>query len=349
MLSKGRVPHCLATTAMGLLLTVAISIIGSAQDRLEGHAEDLAKACKSKSGTWLETYWECEYADSHWCVATGGRFDECASACRHSPESATVCTMQCVPTCVFSEKGTSPDGESPANCAFLIEGEPVRLRDGKVDQVPASGSTKKIKTIIFDDRTKGDLVGGGHDDVVVLLLQDSGGSGSFYYVAAALKTGNGYKGTNAIFMGDRIAPPTVEIHGHTIVVNYAERYPWQEFATKPSIRRSRFFFVEKGELKEKPFALLSANTATTLAIQDWGRCARDSNARLTANVIDGKGGVWYVEALCDERADTSVKVERKIAQARYKDGVWSLGDILLHQYKCQPNHGHEDFSTENCQ
>src|SRR5271169_4156949 len=77
---------------VGVLLTVLISTIVIAQ---ESQTAGLAKACQSKSGTWMEKYQECEYADREWCAATGGRLDECASACRHNPDPAGPCTMQC--------------------------------------------------------------------------------------------------------------------------------------------------------------------------------------------------------------------------------------------------------------
>jgi len=110
MLSKNRVSLCQLTTVLCLVLTLAISTRGIAQEPGESHAKQLAEACKSNGGTWLESYQECEYVAPEWCASTGGRFDECASACRHNPEPATVCTMQCVPVCVFSEKKTKPDG-----------------------------------------------------------------------------------------------------------------------------------------------------------------------------------------------------------------------------------------------
>lgn len=111
MLTKNR--GCLGSVAkiVGFFLTLAISTMGVAQ---EGRMDDLAKACQSKNGTWLEKYSECEYADGQWCTATGGRFDECASACRHNPGPATPCTMQCVPLCVFPPKETKPDTASPS-------------------------------------------------------------------------------------------------------------------------------------------------------------------------------------------------------------------------------------------
>lgn len=101
-----RLHICSIATVLGLLLTVGISTIGAAQ---EGRTAELAKTCQSKSGTWSERYRECEYVDRQWCATAGGRFEECASACRHNPDPATGCTMQCIPLCIFSDEGKKPD------------------------------------------------------------------------------------------------------------------------------------------------------------------------------------------------------------------------------------------------
>jgi hypothetical protein len=108
MVSKSRVLLCPAATVMDVVLTALISTTGIAQEHREWHAEELGKACENNYGTWLQSYWECEYADRRWCAESGGRFEECGSACRHSPDPVTICTLQCVPVCIFSEKETNP-------------------------------------------------------------------------------------------------------------------------------------------------------------------------------------------------------------------------------------------------
>jgi hypothetical protein len=106
MLHKNQVPSWLVAMAMAIVLAAVILVIGITEEHQERHKEALAKACKNSSGTWLDKYWECEYVDKQWCATTGGRFDECGSACRHSADPTTLCTMQCVPVCVFSYKRT---------------------------------------------------------------------------------------------------------------------------------------------------------------------------------------------------------------------------------------------------
>jgi len=109
MLSRKRVLLWQAAVVMALVLTASISISCLTQKHKDISTDELAKACKTKNGTWLESYRECEYVDPEWCSAKGGQFDECASACRHNAHPATPCTMQCVPLCIFGSRGTKSD------------------------------------------------------------------------------------------------------------------------------------------------------------------------------------------------------------------------------------------------
>ena len=58
---------------------------------------DHSSICTELGGNYIAEHEECEYISSQGCQDMGGRFDQCASACRHSP--GDVCTMQCVPVC----------------------------------------------------------------------------------------------------------------------------------------------------------------------------------------------------------------------------------------------------------
>jgi len=82
------------------------------------------------------------------------------------------------------------------------------------------------------------------------LTQDNGGSGTFYYIVAALLTDFGYRGTNALLLGDRIAPQSTEINNSIITVNYADRTPGEPFTTEPSVGVSRNFRIDAGSLIE---------------------------------------------------------------------------------------------------
>lgn len=57
-------------------------------------------ACQADQGNWLEEHQECEFMSEQSCSALGGKFDACASGCRHDSE-AMVCVLMCVPVCSF--------------------------------------------------------------------------------------------------------------------------------------------------------------------------------------------------------------------------------------------------------
>jgi hypothetical protein len=59
-----------------------------------------ASMCTDKGGQWSSAFKECTGIDSAACSAIGGKFNECASACRNDPQ-AQMCTMQCVQVCDF--------------------------------------------------------------------------------------------------------------------------------------------------------------------------------------------------------------------------------------------------------
>jgi len=126
------------------------------------------------------------------------------------------------------------------NTTYMIEGQPVILVNGRAETAAASGSASKIVTQYFGNEAIGDLNGDGTPDIAFLLSQNSGGSGTFYYAVAALKTASGYTGTNAVLLGDRIAPQTTEIREGRLIVNYVERAPGEPMTTRPSLGVSKY-------------------------------------------------------------------------------------------------------------
>jgi hypothetical protein len=66
----------------------------------------------------------------------------------------------------------------------------------------------------------------------------------------ALNTENGYVGTDGYFLGDRIAPQTVEKsqdarHKDVIVVNYAERGEGEAMTAQPSVNKNVYLKLDK--------------------------------------------------------------------------------------------------------
>lgn len=124
------------------------------------------------------------------------------------------------------------------NATYMIEGKTVKLVNGTQEEPLAPGSATKLVTQYFGNEAFGDLNGDGREDAVFLVTQNSGGSGTFFYVLAALNKEEGYFGSQAILLGDRIAPQTTEIKDGVVSVNYADRAPSESFAVAPSVGKT---------------------------------------------------------------------------------------------------------------
>jgi len=119
---------------------------------------------------------------------------------------------------------------------YQVEGQPVKL----------GGTTQ-----FFGNEARGDLNGDGAPDVAFLLTQQPGGSGTFYYVAVALAHADGtFTGTNAVLLGDRIAPQSTEIRDGQLIVNYADRNPGEPMTTQPSVGVSKYLHINGTKLEE---------------------------------------------------------------------------------------------------
>ena len=133
--------------------------------------------------------------------------------------------------------------KDPQNATYIIEGRDVTLIDG---------TSQDGNTTIFDTPAVGDLNGDGVKDAGVILIVSGSGSGTFYYAATALNntTDYIYEGTNALLLGDRIAPQTKSINNEVYTVNYADRAEGEPMSTQPSVGVSKYFKVNGSTLIE---------------------------------------------------------------------------------------------------
>lgn len=164
------------------------------------------------------------------------------------------------------------------NAEYVIDGQRVKLHDGVAETASAPGSASKITTRYFGNEVTTDLDGDDRDDVVFLLAQESGGSGIFFYIVAALGAEDGYVGSQAYLLGDRIAPQTTEIsqnprHQNVIVVNYAERAPGEPMSAQPSISKSVLLKLDPDTLQfgvvERDFEGEADPSRMSLTMKDW--------------------------------------------------------------------------------
>lgn len=138
------------------------------------------------------------------------------------------------------------------NISCVINGEVFNLKNGLAIKDVSPNSVTKNTLRFFGEPVYGDLNDDGEEDAAVLLSNDQGGSGIFYYAVLAIKNGDTYKSTNTLFLGDRIAPQTVNIINGRAVYNYAERKFDEPMTARPSIGKSLWVHYDKknGEIGE---------------------------------------------------------------------------------------------------
>lgn len=149
-------------------------------------------------------------------------------------------------TAYFMNRGAG----SHKDATYAIEGQSVTLKNGLAETAGPDGSASKIITTYFGNEARFDFDGDGREDVAFLLTQSRGGSGTFFYVVAALNTSKGYFGSQAVLLGDRIAPQSTNLDkGGIIVVNYADRAPGEAFTVQPSIGKSIWLLLDPQTMK----------------------------------------------------------------------------------------------------
>lgn len=162
------------------------------------------------------------------------------------------------------------------NAEYIIDGRSVKLVDGLLEEEEAPGSASKKITRYFGNDLVIDLNDDDRDDVVFLLTQETGGSGVFYYVAAALNTESGYQGSQALLIGDRIAPqPINKDEGKIVIVNFVEREAGEPYTVAPSVGKSLWLKFDAdtnqfGEVVQNFEGEASADVMTlTMKTWDW--------------------------------------------------------------------------------
>jgi hypothetical protein len=159
---------------------------------------------------------------------------------------------------VFIHKNTqSPSGQSSfdaKNSNFVIDSRTITLVNGVsiVPSVPNSASMNTTR--YFGNEDTDDLNGDGLSDSAYLVTENTGGSGLFYYAVVALQTSTGYVTTNAVYIGDRIAPQSTEIHSDTkeLYINYADRKKDEPMTAKTTIGTTLILKVTSSGVLSEP-------------------------------------------------------------------------------------------------
>ncbi|MFZ2523504.1 MAG: META domain-containing protein [Minisyncoccia bacterium] len=130
------------------------------------------------------------------------------------------------------------DTPSVKNITVKIGNDTFNLVNGKAEIAVAPNSSTKNILMLFGEPVMGDLDGDKDTDAAMLYANNPGGSGTFYYAVLAINNGGTYTATNAMLLGDRIAPQTVEIRDGRAVYNFTERKAGESFAVQPSLGKS---------------------------------------------------------------------------------------------------------------
>lgn len=147
---------------------------------------------------------------------------------------------------IHQEKAADPVASlGYKNATYVITGQVVALANGFAETELVANSASTVITRYFGNELFKDLNDDGADDAVFLLTQETGGSGRFFYVVAALNTENGYVGSQALLLGDRITPQNTESGpGKHVRVTFFERGLDEPMTVPPSIGKSLHLILD---------------------------------------------------------------------------------------------------------
>jgi len=159
------------------------------------------------------------------------------------------------------------------NMSYTVDGEIFILQNGKAEKEYTSDSATKNTLSIFGQPLYADLDKDGDEDAALLLVNDPGGSGTFYYAVLAINNGNASFTTNALLLGDRIAPQTMGIDEGHALFNYVERKAGEPITTRPSMGKSLWiqYDSQTGQIGEwvKDFEGEADPARMTLGMKTW--------------------------------------------------------------------------------
>ncbi|MBI1974712.1 MAG: hypothetical protein HYS51_02635 [Candidatus Zambryskibacteria bacterium] len=146
-----------------------------------------------------------------------------------------------IPRLDFNKPNTQESFKpNPSNATFAFEDGLITLSGGKSEEVT-----------LLDKLAYGDINTDYKTDAAMFLSQSSGGTGIFIYLATFVSGPLNYKGSNAVFLGDRISLQNISIKNGVITVEYLDRKPDEGFAAEPTIPVSKQFVFRNGILEEK--------------------------------------------------------------------------------------------------
>ncbi|MDB5193996.1 MAG: hypothetical protein JWN50_10 [Parcubacteria group bacterium] len=144
-------------------------------------------------------------------------------------------------TTVINSNPTTSGHPDASNATFTFEDGQVTLSKGTFTAPTDPDSGTAVETDLSNTFGYGDLNADGKEDVVVILVQSGAGSGTFFNIAAYVSGPISYKGTNAVFVGDRIVPKSISIKNKTITLTYLDRNPDEPMAADPTVLSTKTY------------------------------------------------------------------------------------------------------------
>ena len=148
----------------------------------------------------------------------------------------------------FTDGGDIVPASPPAavsDVTVTIDDQKFTMSNGVAETPSASGSALKNTIRLVGEPVMGDADGDGDLDAALMIQNDPGGSGTFYYAVVALDNGGVYRASNALLLGDRIEPQTVEFTDGRFAYTYAERRAGEPMVAYPSIAKTVLIAVNK--------------------------------------------------------------------------------------------------------
>lgn len=138
------------------------------------------------------------------------------------------------------------------NATFDFGDGQVTLENGTAFSAVGGDAFVQTETTLTDKIAYGDINDDKKSDAVVILTQNSGGSGTFVYIAGYVSGNVQYKGSNAVFIGDRVSPQTLSIDSNGgITLTYLDRRSDEPMAAAPTVSATKHFAYRNGKLIEQ--------------------------------------------------------------------------------------------------
>ena len=151
---------------------------------------------------------------------------------------AAVALLVFVMRSTLDRQGPQANPPSAKDLTVTIDQQTFTMKDGFAEMESAPGSAAKNTLHVVGEPVTADVSGDGKPDTALLLRNDPGGSGTFYYAVLAVNGDSGYHASNALVLGDRIKPESIDVTDGRFVYRFLERKPGEALAAEPTVQKT---------------------------------------------------------------------------------------------------------------